>query len=103
MKVVDHEPQSWFLLEDSGSLFLDGNYSHSFIGYDWMIQLSDQEMKQFRQRGREFVDWLTRDIQNSVPILEVSKSSYKARRVPHVLHERASAAIKEWQEQRGGA
>lgn len=96
MKVVDHEPQGWFLLEDSGALFLDGNYNHSFVGYDWMIQLSRAEVEQFRKRGREFINWLVEDIQNSAPLLKVSISSYKARRVTDALYNRASEAIEEW-------
>jgi hypothetical protein len=102
MKVVDHEPQRWFLLEDGGAHFRDGNYNHSFLGYAWMIQLSDQEMQQYRQRGREFITWLTEDIQNSVPILQISGSCYKTRRVPDDVYERASSAIEQWKEQRGG-
>lgn len=96
MKVIDHEPQTWFLLEDAGALFLDGNYNHGFIGYDWMIQLSAEEMDRYRQRGREFISWLAEDVQNSAPILEVSHSSYKARRVSGALYARAAAAIEEW-------
>ena len=103
MKVVDHEPQIWFLLEDGGAHFLDGNYNHSFLGYDWMIQLSDHEMQQYRQRGREFIAWLTEDIQNSAPVLRISESCYKTRRVPNYVYERASAAIKQWKERRGDA
>ena len=100
MRVIDHEPQSWFLLEDSGALFLDGNYNHSFVGYDWMIQLNQAEVDQFRIRGREFINWLAEDVQNSVPLLKASTSPYKARRVPDALYNRASAAIEEWQEDR---
>ncbi|GFE89589.1 hypothetical protein [Steroidobacter agaridevorans] len=51
MKVIDHDPQTWFLLEDEGALFLDGNYNHSFVGYDWMIQLSAGEVAKYRARG----------------------------------------------------
>jgi hypothetical protein len=98
MKVIDHEPQTWFLLEDAGVLFLDGNYNHSFTGYDWMIQLSADEMDRYRQRGRDFISWLAEDVQNSAPILEMSDSSYKPRRVSSALYAKASAAIKEWQE-----
>lgn len=98
MKVVDHEPQTWFLLEDAGALFLDGNYNHSFLGYDWMIQLSPDELDQYRQRGREFINWLAADVQSSVPILEASSSSYKPRRVKAELYNQASAAIEEWKQ-----
>lgn len=98
MKVIDHEPQSRFLLEDANSLFLDGNYNHSFVGYDWMIELNRDEVHQYRKRGREFINWLTEDVQNSVPILKASSSSYRTRRAPGELYNKASAAIEEWKE-----
>jgi hypothetical protein len=100
MKVIDHEPQMWFLLEDSGTLFLDGNYNHSFVGYDWMIQLNQAEVDQYRSRGRDFINWLAEDVQNSAPVLKVSTSSYQARRVPDALYKVASAAIEGWKEGR---
>jgi hypothetical protein len=98
MKVVDHEPRTWFLLEETGALFLDGNYNHSFIGYDWMIQLNADEMAWYRQRGREFISWLAADIQNSVPLLQMSNSRYNARRVPSALYDKASSAIEAWKQ-----
>jgi len=98
MKIIDHEPQSWFLLEDAGALFLDGNYNHSFVGYDWMIQLNRDEVDQYRERGREFINRLAEDVQNSVPILKASTSSYETRRVPQELYDKASASIAEWKE-----
>jgi hypothetical protein len=98
MKVIDHEPQSWFLLEDAGALLLDGNYNHSFLGYDWMIQLNQDELEQYRKRGREFINRLAEDVQNSVPILKVSGSLYKTRRVPSELYDKASEAIEAWKE-----
>jgi hypothetical protein len=100
MKVVDHEPQLWFLLQEADALFLDGNYNHSFIGYDWMIELNPEELEQYRRRGREFINSLVQDIQNSVPLLQISQSPYKNRRVPALLYERASKAIEAWKQGR---
>ena len=39
MKVIDHEPQSWFLLEKDRAIFLDANCNHSFYGYTFTLQL----------------------------------------------------------------
>jgi len=97
MKVLDHEPQCWFLLEEAGALFLDGNYSHSALTYDWMIQLSPAEMEQYRQHGREFIRRLVEDIQNSAPLV-AGASVYKTRRVSPDVYDRASAVIQRWRE-----
>jgi hypothetical protein len=96
MRIVDYEPQWWFLYEENGALFLDGNYNHSFVGYDFMIQLNLEEVAQYRERGREFINWLAEDVQNSVPILKISESRYKERRVPEELSKRALAAHASW-------
>lgn len=96
MRVIDHEPQWWFLFEEDGAFFLDGNYNHSFVGYDFMIQLNAEEVAQYRARGREFIGVLAERVQNSVPILIVSKSPYKGRRVSEDTSKRAVAACAEW-------
>lgn len=49
MKVLDHEPYQWFLLEESGRLFLDANCNHSFIGYDFLILLNPEEIQAYQQ------------------------------------------------------
>jgi hypothetical protein len=56
MTVIDHEPQWWFLFEKGGKFYLDGNYNHSFIGYDFMIQLNSEEIAEYRARGRTFIN-----------------------------------------------
>lgn len=96
MKVLDHEPYRWFLLEESGNLLLDANCNHSFIGYDFLIQLTREEMQEYRQRGREYLNWLSEDIHNSAPILKVSTSIYKGRDLSPLHRERVSDAIEAW-------
>ncbi len=51
MKVLDHEPQFWFLTEEGGSLFLDANCNHSFVGYSFMIELSPLEQTEYKTKG----------------------------------------------------
>jgi hypothetical protein len=96
MKVIDHEPYRWFLLEESGNLLLDANCGHSFIGYDFLIQLTPEEMHEYRQRERNYLNWLSEDIQNSAPILKVSTSIYKGRDLSPLHRKRVSEAIKVW-------
>ena len=79
MRVLDHEPQRWFLLEDDGALFLDANCNHSFVGYDFLVQLSPDEALHFQEQGRDYLNWLADDIHNSAPILQLSHSIYKGR------------------------
>ena len=96
MKVVESEKDWWFLLEEDGALYLDGNYEASFVGYDCMIRLTAEEAVQYQKRGREFINWLASDIQNTTPILKVSTSPYKARRITGAIAERALDAIEKW-------
>jgi hypothetical protein len=96
MKVVDHQPQSWFLLEEDGDLFIDVNCSHSFIGYGYLIQLNDEEKSIYECSGRAYIDWLSQDIHNSVPILIASTSKYKTRKATSDIEIKAHEAISDW-------
>jgi hypothetical protein len=96
LKVIDHEPYRWFLLEESDDLLLDANCDHSFIGYSYLIQLKPDEIQEYRQRGRDYLHWLSEDIHNSVPILKVSTSIYKGRDLSSLYRERVSEAIEAW-------
>jgi hypothetical protein len=100
MKVLDHEPQRWFLLEAPQGLLLDANCSHSFISYDVLILLTAEETAAFRQVGRDYLNALSEDIHNSVPILEASTSAYKVRRLSCALEAEATEAIMAWRRAR---
>jgi hypothetical protein len=79
MRVVDHEPQWWFLLEDEGSLFLDANCNHSAVGYDFLVELSAEEHRAYEHEGREFLSRLAIEIQETAPIVKGSTSRFKGR------------------------
>ncbi|MTW11753.1 hypothetical protein GM658_14195 [Pseudoduganella eburnea] len=96
MKVLDHEPQCWFLLEDEGSLLLDANCNHSFIGYDFLLRLNSEELAQYKTKGHDYLSWLADDIQNSAPILAASTSKYKDRNLSEAYSGRVLAAIRAW-------
>lgn len=98
MKVLDHEPQCWFLLEDDGDLYLDANCNHSFIGYDFLLRLNSEELAKYRAKGHAYLSWLADDIQNSAPILTVSKSLYKGRDLSGDFTEQVMAAVIAWRE-----
>ena len=98
MKVLDHEPQWWFLLEDEGALFLDANCNHSFVGYDFLLRLDAEETAKYRTEGRAYISWLADAIQNSAPILEGSKSKYKGRDLSKDYSERVTEAVNQWRQ-----
>lgn len=96
MKVIDHEPCCWFLLEGSKNLLLDVNCSHSFVGYTFLIQLTVEETQKYYQQGRTYLDWLAEDIHNSAPALKGSFSKYKKRNASSQFGRQVQEAIKIW-------
>jgi len=96
LKVLDHEPWFWFLLEDEGRLFVDANCNHSAFGYIFMIELSAQEVATYQAEGRSFIRRLAQDIQNTAPILQVSTSPYKGRDVSNLYSDQVTLAVQAW-------
>ncbi len=96
MKILDHQPQHWFLAEENGKLFLDAQCDHSFVGYSFMIELSPIEAAEYDKNGRDYLSLLADRIHNSVPILEASHSVYKGRDVSKQYSEKLLTAIDFW-------
>ncbi len=63
MKVIDFEPQFWFLLQHDNSYFLDVNCSYSAFGYSRFIELNDLELNGYREKGKLYLIELGNDIQ----------------------------------------
>jgi len=103
MRVIDCEPQSWYLLEHEGELFVDGNYDHGFVGYEFLLKLNEDERARFDREGRSFIDHLTRRVQESVPIARGSVSPYVWRSLSSVYGDQVLAAVQSWKRSRGGA
>lgn len=103
MKVVDHEPQFWCLLEASGALFLDANCEASFVGYTYLIHLNQEEVARYRREGRSYLSWLAEQIQDSAPIMAASTSVYKGRDLSSTYGEQVNAAVKAWRKARPAA
>ncbi len=67
MRVLDHEPYAWFLLEDSGVLLLDVLCSHGIVDYGVLIALDPTEAERGQAMGRAYLNQLARDINDSKP------------------------------------
>jgi len=63
MEVIDFEPQFWFLLRKDNDYFIDVNCSYSFVGYGRFIQLDASELKEYKKRGKPFLNDFANDIQ----------------------------------------
>ena len=97
MKVLDHEPHAWFLLDDNGALYLDAHCSLSVLDYSVLIALDAEETSAYRAEGRPYLDALAQRIHNSAPAAASSTSPYRARNLAvGPSAEGASAAIAAW-------
>lgn len=96
MRVLDHEPQWWFLLEENGSLFLDANCNHSFVGYSFLLELNAEEHRAYEHEGRKFISRLATEIQDSAPIVKSSTSRFKGRDLSRTHSEKVMKAAEGW-------
>ncbi len=100
MKVINHEPHFWYLLEDQEKLFIDVNCNHSFFDYTFTIQLNEKEIKDYKEIGVQFLNKLAEDIHSSAPALSASDSIYKERKVSDQLTESIDQTIENWIKQK---
>ncbi len=106
MKVIDHEPQSWFLLDDGGVLYLDAHCSHSAFDYSVLIALNSVETSAFAAKGRAYLKELAHDIHYSAPAILGNTSPFRSRNLTGSRgeeSERANAAIEDWLASQPGA
>ena len=96
MKVVDHEPHWWFLLEEGGALIVDANCSHSVFSYSFAMHMNPDEVAQYRSKGRNYIGELAQAIQDSGPNLKNSRSAFNGRDVTPQYSEAIMAAIAQW-------
>lgn len=73
MRYVDHEPGSWFLVEQHGDLYLSSRYTiSSMIDDSCLIRLDDTERRRYHDTGRDSLTDLARRIDSSSPHREGS-------------------------------
>lgn len=95
MKIIDHEPQFWFLFEEQSELYFNVSCNHSFTGYDFSLQLNEAEKGEYIKKGRDYLNWLGEDIHNSAPLLEGTR--YRQRKALDEIEARINIAITQWQ------
>lgn len=98
MKIIDQEPQFWFLFEHEEKLMLDVNCNHGAFGYSYMIILSSDEIENYKINGHNYINEIAREIQYSAPVAKGSKSIYKGRDVSKEYSETFVKTVKEWRE-----
>jgi hypothetical protein len=68
MRYVDHEPGTWFLVEDEHARYLDARYSYSAVIDDSvLIPLDETELEAYRAGGHDALTDLARRVHNSAP------------------------------------
>ena len=93
MRVREHKPSAWFLLETDQGLILDVNCSHTVFDYSFAIVLNAAERERYAEEGTPYLDRLAESIAGSAPIAKGSKSIFKARKVSEQCSEQVDAAI----------
>lgn len=96
MRVLISKPQAWYVLEHDGEIFVDGNYNHSFVGYEFLIKLHPEERARYDKEGRAYIDELTRKIQDTVPIALGSASPFVGRNLASTYGQQVLAAVQSW-------
>ncbi len=96
MEVVDQEPHSWFLFKLGDEFLISANCEFSFVGYDFIMFLSEDEVIKFKELGHEYLNELANAINVSVPISRTSKSIYKERNVSEEYSEKSLDAVEYW-------
>ena len=58
MHVVSHAPHAWFFLEDEGAYYLDVNCNMSAVGFSLIIQLNQNEYREYHALGAVYIEYL---------------------------------------------
>lgn len=98
MQVIDHQPHAWLLLEDDSGLLIDVECHHGAVSCSVLIRLNDEELAQYRRDGHAYLNCLAEAIHYSAPILAISNSPYKARKL-RGYEEQVLQAIRQWHAQ----
>lgn len=89
MKVIDHEPHAWFLLEESGRRYFDARVTRSAADWTVFIEMSPQECREYHAMGRLFLKYLAARIPNFV-------EEYAARDLTRQMEGEVLRAVTTW-------
>lgn len=95
MRVLLGEPAGWYLLEDSGELYLDVNCNQSAVGFGITVRLDPAERAAFAGHGRPFAAELAGQI-------AYSPRRYWPRNITGPLQGKIDEAIVAHQQEAGG-
>lgn len=93
MKLLDHKENSWYFFEEGKRFILHVECSHSFVGYDFLMFLNDEEISNYQKIGRSFLEQLANEIDFSCPIAKESTSKYKGRNLDESYIQKAVDAM----------
>jgi hypothetical protein len=96
VRVIDHGPHAWFLLEDGESLLLDVACEHGAFGYSVLIALNAQEQHDYQREGPDYLDRLAQAVHESAPGLHGSMSPYATRNLEPKRGGDVLAAVRAW-------
>ncbi|WP_426212512.1 hypothetical protein [Massilia sp. TWP1-3-3] len=91
MWVVDEEPWSWFLFEDSGRLYLDVLIEKGAISYGATAELTDGQAAEYAAGGHSWMNSLAGTVHGKAYDLQ-----WTAPALPADFHERTLDALREW-------
>ncbi len=103
MKVLDHQPAVWFLLQEGDSLFLDARCSTALSEYSFLLALDEGERREYQAKGRTWLSELAKRIEDSAPAAGGSRSSYAGRDSSIRYGKQVTAAINQWRAANGGS
>lgn len=93
MDLLDYKSSSWYLFDENGRLILHVACEYSFVGYDFLMFLNEEEISNYQKIGSDFLDQLSSEINFSCPIAKQSKSIYKGRNLDDIYIEKAGDVI----------
>lgn len=96
MRVVDHEPHAWFLLEHEGALLLDAHVSWSAFTFTFVMALDDDERAAYETHGHDYLTQLAAAVQDSAPMSPDHGSPYADRNVADEHGQAVHAAVLHW-------
>jgi hypothetical protein len=96
MRVIDHEPSCWFLVQDGARLLLDVNCSHGAVSYPFSMELNAAEKQGHSTRGHDFLSELAEKIQYSAPGVIGNASPFRDRNLPSTDRLRVDELTTAW-------